>query len=297
MPHESEQSRELRAQYRNLRRTAQDVAREVEGNEGANTLYECIEKANSLVDSVKKPREQAVDSSLFLELASSANRIASGLVQNNDRTVTPLTFVKKLRLQFAPGDEPPEMVESQPHLFNWERLGESFSKLFHCVPGVATMNGPMDTQPKQRKTVQRSRKRPLGKCINPDEVNNEAITEQEKQETDRIMKEMWGRMSWEQPVLLTRLVLNHQSFSQTVENLFSLSFLVKDQVAKLLPTPEGIAVLRTKRASAVDFSSGSAENMQFVIPLDMHLWRDLCRRVDPGTCVMSHRDQEPSAAG
>ena len=46
------------------------------------------------------------------------------------------------------------------------------------------------------------------------------------QETDRIMEEMYTVLEQHQTVGWLELVMNHRDFSQTVENIFTLSFLV-----------------------------------------------------------------------
>lgn len=46
------------------------------------------------------------------------------------------------------------------------------------------------------------------------------------QETDRIMEEMYSVLEKHQTVGWLELVMNHKDFSQTVENIFTLSFLV-----------------------------------------------------------------------
>lgn len=63
--------------------------------------------------------------------------------------------------------------------------------------------------------------------VRPDELAD--IHEEEKQETDRNMENMWRQLKRLAPgtrVRLTHLVCNHSSFAQTVENIFTLSFLV-----------------------------------------------------------------------
>ncbi len=46
------------------------------------------------------------------------------------------------------------------------------------------------------------------------------------QETDRVMEDMFDVIAAHTPVGWLELVMNHSSFSQTVENIFTLSFLV-----------------------------------------------------------------------
>lgn len=53
------------------------------------------------------------------------------------------------------------------------------------------------------------------------------MDETEKQETDKNLDEMWAVVCKVGSVPLLELTLNHASFAQTVENLFSASFLVR----------------------------------------------------------------------
>ena len=47
------------------------------------------------------------------------------------------------------------------------------------------------------------------------------------QETDHVMEDMFDVIAAKKTVGWLELVMNHASFSQTVENIFTLSFLVR----------------------------------------------------------------------
>ena len=94
----------------------------------------------------------------------------------------------------------------------------------YTVVGVGCMLGPMAAQPKVRKVTERREKTKLAAVEKPQELKE--VDTQEKQETDRLMEEMFVVLQTHSTVPWLELIMNVDSFSQTVENIFTLSFLV-----------------------------------------------------------------------
>jgi len=85
----------------------------------------------------------------------------------------------------------------------------------------------MYSEMKQRKSRVGNRKRTKpGAGVKPEEVDD---TEAEKKsDTDNNMAVMFNILRKNKRVKIENLVLNRKSFAQTAENMFALSFLVKD---------------------------------------------------------------------
>jgi hypothetical protein len=119
---------------------------------------------------------------------------------------------------------PQEDGVSQPGAFKWTLLGSNISKYIKMCPAVACMLGPMDQQQKVRKAPVTMERRPVGELTAPKELQQ--IGDTDHQETDRNMEEMYEVLRRVVQTPFAELVCNCSDFAQTVENIFTLAFLV-----------------------------------------------------------------------
>lgn len=289
-----ESAREVRRGYRDLQQSI-NRSKDDLGDFSKDSLQEALGNANLLHEKVNRPREQAKDSEVFCTLAASgveqAKKLAAGAKSRTAKDV-----IRRLKLRFA--SEAQADVENDPTVYDWKAAGTHCLHLFSGAPGVGCMLGAMAAQPKVRKVAQRQQKTKLGVLEKPQEVKH--IDTEQKQETDRLMEEMFDVILAKQTVGWLELVMNHSSFSQTVENIFTLSFLVRDSKVSFTPD-EALGMLvqahNSKKAAGSDDAKERVQSMQSYGMEDWESWKDY---VAQSACLMPHRSHdlyESQAAG
>lgn len=275
--------RVLRSRYLAVRNLISDGKEDI-SRVDSDKFHSIIGEVESLHHLVQKPREQVADAEALLDIANTL--VTSVRSQSNDG-VTPSDFVTAMIRNFGQRDGHAN-VDSASNTISWAEAGIAVSHIFRKVPGCCTMIGPMSTQVKQRKAVvHRKRTRPTENSC-PEQLD-EAQPER-KTDTDKNMATMFDILRKKRHVRLENLVLNTVSFAQTVENIFALSFLVKDGRAEISVNDGGHHFVSPRNApAATAVASGDVSYNHFVFRFDFKDWKLMMDSVGSGEELMPHR--------
>ncbi|XP_059646383.1 non-structural maintenance of chromosomes element 4 homolog A [Cornus florida] len=245
-----------------------------------------INEVESLHQLVQKPREQVADAEALLDIT---NTLVTSVKAHGNEGVTPSDFVSCLLRDFGQQGGV-SSTEGAGISMQWKDIGLAVSHVLRRVPGCCTMLGPMNTELKQRKAVvHRKRLRPT-ESARPEELDNTAAEEQT--DTDKNMATMFDILRKYRRVKLENLVLNRNCFAQTVENLFALSFLVKDGRAEITVNDKGCHIVSPRNAPASSaVISGEASYNHFVFRFDFKDWKLMTSSVEVGEELMPNRNQ------
>ncbi|KAI7753349.1 hypothetical protein M8C21_024347 [Ambrosia artemisiifolia] len=271
--------RVLRSRYlavKNLISVKRDDITKVDSDK-FNSIFDEVECLHQLV---QKPREQVADAEALLDIT---NTIMTSVKAQGSEGLTAADFVSCLLKNFGQlgggGDEVRNSVK-------WKDIGTAVSHVFRKGDGCCTMLGPMNSEVKQRKVVQRKQSKPTEKA-RPEELA--ASVTEEKTDTDKNMATMFNVLRKNRNVKLENLVLNRSSFAQTVENLFALSFLVKDGRAEIKVNEEGCHLVSPRNAPAANaVASKEVSYAHFIFRFDFRDWKML-ESVTEGEELMPHR--------
>ncbi|EOA32460.1 hypothetical protein CARUB_v10015737mg [Capsella rubella] len=279
--------RALRSQYLTLNHKIKDANDDLT-KIGSDKFNRIITEVESLHKKVQKPREQVADAEVLSDLVDRV--VASVKSLSAHGGVSPAEFVNALINGFGKTSLRIDADDSTQVSMKWKDLGFAVCSSVIVSYGCSTMLGPMDTKLKQRKRAVGDRKRTKpGAGVKPEEVDEA----EKKTDTDNNMAMMFSILGKNKRVKFENLVLNRKSFAQTVENVFALSFLVKDGRVEINVDKDGSHFVVPRNAPDGNVvMSGEVVYSHYVLRFDYKDWKQMSTMVAVGDELMPHRETQ-----
>ncbi|CAL9221654.1 unnamed protein product [Arabidopsis halleri] len=279
--------RAIRSQYLALTHQIKDAKDDLTKID-SDKFKRIINEVENLHQKVQKPREQIADAEALLDLANSV--VSSVKSQSAHGGVSPADFVNALINGFGKTSLRIDADENTQVSMKWKDLGFTVCSTVMVSYGCTTTMGPMDSELKQRKSRVGNRKRTKpGAGVKPEEVDDKEA--EKKSDTDNNMAVMFNILRKNKRVKIENLVLNRKSFAQTAENVFALSFLVKDGRVEITVDNNGSHFVEPRNAPAANLVlSGEVAYNHFVLRFDYKDWEPMSKMVAVGEELMPHRE-------
>ncbi|XP_038070924.1 non-structural maintenance of chromosomes element 4 homolog A-like [Patiria miniata] len=288
-----EKRRQLRQDYRTLiaetQRNRQDLIQpESDG------LKDTLDRADTLFTQVTKskcPREAALDSHLMVLVSSLGNERAQKL-HTDFHTFDPKEFAEKLVSFMGDRRIPNEEGERRNVPFpkeGWSKLGQAAKACFRRAPAFHFMLGSFERGEAPAKTrkqsAARQKEKDTGPAVVPKQVQSMGKSHQEvtTEEVERMLGILHQVTNFDaqeetqeiEPVSLFEFVINPHSFSQTVENIFHLSFLVKDGHAEVALDDDRLPIIIPRTPYIEGQTNERVDRKQVMMSLDMTQWKEI----------------------
>lgn len=181
-------------------------------------------------------------------------------------------------------DEDSDLASHASQDSSWKSFGSYCARFFRKPPTITFMNGPLEIDVvKRKKPVRRAKALETGEAIQPEQVN---IQNEKKDESVIHVQNLHKKLKYgyrqaekknekkHDHVKLSfwSIVLDPNSFTKTIENIFYYSFLLKDAHA-------GVRLDENKELLAAPLAQETAEDVdrrQCVLNLDYNSYLKLC---------------------
>ncbi|KAJ8565191.1 hypothetical protein K7X08_007767 [Anisodus acutangulus] len=256
------------------------------GSIDSEKFKEIMKEIENSHNEVKKPREQVADAEALFDLTKT---LVASVRSHSADGITPYMFISSLLGAFGARSAKCEKgLSVNENTLCWKKIGLAVSPTFRNGRGCCTMIGLMNCEVKQPRKYTR---RPLTKLYLRAQPKELDVNTEEKTDTDKNISTMFQILRKKKRVKLENLVLNRKSFAQNVENLFALSFLVKDGRVVIDVDENGSHFLSPRNGpDAKLVKSGEVKYSHFVFRLDFADWELLKNAVPEGEELMPNRD-------
>ncbi|KAK2463185.1 hypothetical protein APHAL10511_004840 [Amanita phalloides] len=293
-----EEKREVRKNYRSLARIIDEQQANL-NDHSAEELAQHISRADALFTKVKGPQEAALDSSLLLKASSMGAQKARAMKSGSgdfdvDEFVSKLiTYLGGRRTLEDQDPDNSDVEQDGDAPLDWERIGRKALANSHRAPALSFMFGPLSLEQKKRIIGKRAKlEKNKEDEKKPQELNEEDISRSQNETTKNVLALESILEKEDGPINLFKLIVNPKDFAQSVENLFYLSFLIRDGKVALETNKNGEPIVyMCEQPSDQDYAAG-LKKRQMVMEFDMATWR---RAIEVFDITESKIPQRPPA--
>ncbi|XP_011830895.1 PREDICTED: EP300-interacting inhibitor of differentiation 3 [Mandrillus leucophaeus] len=285
---DEEKCRSIRRQYRQLmycvRQNREDIV-----NSANNSLTEALEEANVLFDGVSRTREAALDAQ-FLVMASDLGKEKAKQLNSDLNFFNQLAFCDFLflfgGLNWMEG-EPDDLSDCDDNiaLSFWKTVEKEATswmvkaETFHFVFGSFKLE---PSAPKPRLEHQKKVRKMEENGNMPTKLRKldlSSYPEATEENVERILGllQTYFRKYPDTPVSYFEFVIDPNSFSRTVENIFYVSFIVRDGFARIRLDEDRLPILEPMNVNQMGEGNDSSchGRKQGVISLTLQEWKNI----------------------
>lgn len=293
---------QVRQKYRELREEMNDERQDCV-NTDSDRLEKIMDRVEQTFKSVKNPREAVSDSNALHELAVLGTERIKNL-KCAFRQFNNIEFMNKLKGYMSdqakinksepsnPDSESDEDMETESKKYVLTKpiitaFGTNCLSYFKILPRPKFLIGSLEKElilSKKQVVRQRKERRvdeELQTKIKELDVNSKEHEDNSTvSETERIVIRLRKifKKTKKNPICLYGFVINPHSFSRTIENIFYVSFLVKDGYATIYLDGDELPVIEPVDIEKIDSKSPASKktnNIQSMISLNKLQWKEL----------------------
>ncbi|KAG0172906.1 nuclear protein [Apophysomyces sp. BC1015] len=225
---------------------------------------------------VRNTQEATLDSKLLVLSADLGTQKARNLRLDN-QLFNADEFVSKIitygRSSHVAERERNHRSNEEPDL-DWKKIGlraMSFSRKAHSMD---FMLGPLSVEKKQRKVTRQARLvKNKEDLVQPTKLQ-ESDMQQQENETSNNVNRIYRILDELGSVNYFEFITNPDSFSQTAENMFYVSFLIRNAVAEI-DDSSGQPILSTRAPPLTEELANNLVKKQIIMSLDIPIWKEI----------------------
>jgi len=193
-------------------------------------------------------------------------------------------------------DDDEEDDDDEP--LDWERIGRRALAKSRRVPVMDFMLGPLAVEQKKRVVGKRAKfEKNKADEQRPQELREEDIARSENETTKHVIDIRNLLVEQNGPVNLFRFVINPNDFAQSVENLFYLSFLIRDGECALEIEEDGEPVIFIcEQPQLSDYQEG-LKKQQLVFEFDVKTWEEAIKVFNITGAIIPQRPKVATTNG